>query len=249
MDSIKYLLHFLFKLVVGIFFAVIVWWLITLFAPQFNPKSLFTLAKNSSIASSTTLGDSWLPSPKNRIDTTNKVAQTTLFNGYGGDQSNSGQFDYLKYQEAGEEMAKGTAGRPTTADQRRALAVSSATSTITAAQLTTVYSQKNMFLRNLSIYEGWHVYTGLSFTAEARENMFLNGKFPVVILDPSNGQVVSVAYAEAITNWTVPGWVKFQVKMTGALPSRRPCVMIFEQARYKNSKAQPIRVVMPITCN
>ncbi len=86
MDSVKYLLHFLFKLVIGIFFAVIVWWLITLFAPQFNPKSLFTLAKNSSIASSTTLGDSWLPSPKNRIDTTNKVAQTTLFNGYGGDQ-------------------------------------------------------------------------------------------------------------------------------------------------------------------
>lgn len=246
MDSVKHLLHFSFKFAVIIFSFVAVWWFVTLIAPQLSPRSLFSAVRESlsmggSSSASSTLGDSWLPSPRNTLDTTPKVAQTTLFTGY-GDQSGGGEFDYIEYQERGIQMAQGKTTRPRIANQQQ-------TTTNNATQLTSLYSSKNLFVQRLSIYEKGHVYMGLSFTGEARESMFIGGKFPVVIVDPSTGQAVHVAFAEALTNWTIPGWVKFQVKITELLPTRRLCVMVFEQARMQNSKTQPIRVVFPITCN
>jgi hypothetical protein len=104
-------------------------------------------------------------------------------------------------------------------------------------------------VRNLSIYQGGHVYTGLSFVGEARSQMFRDGKFPIIVIDAS-GRMVGVTAAVAQTAWTVPGWVRFETRITYPLPANVPCTMIFEEAltQVERNRA-PVRAALPINCN
>lgn len=105
------------------------------------------------------------------------------------------------------------------------------------------------YIRNLSVYEGGHIYTGISFVGEAKSLMFRDGKFPIVIVD-SKGKLVGVSAAIAQTNWAVPGWVRFETKITYTLPNNTPCTMIFEEALTQTEKTRtPLRVAFPIRCN
>lgn len=104
-------------------------------------------------------------------------------------------------------------------------------------------------IRNLSIYQGGHVYTGLSFVGEARSQMFREGKFPIIVIDAA-GRTVGVTAAVAQTAWTVPGWVRFETRITYPLPSNVPCTMIFEEALTQTERNRtPVRVALPISCN
>lgn len=105
------------------------------------------------------------------------------------------------------------------------------------------------YVRNLSMYEGGHVYTGFSFVGEAKSSMFRDGKFPIVIVDGA-GKFIGVSAAVAQTNWTVPGWVRFETKVTYPLPNNVPCTMIFEEALTQVERTRaPLRVSLPIRCN
>ena len=99
------------------------------------------------------------------------------------------------------------------------------------------------------MYEGGHVYTGLTFVGEARNTMFQNGRFSIVVVDNTTNRVVSVSYAVATTDWTVAGWTRFQTKIVGTLPDKVRCTMVFEQAAVSSQKTQPVRVAIPILCN
>jgi hypothetical protein len=246
MENIKYLLRFLFKLAVIAFFAALVWWGVVTFNPGFRLYSLV------SITTATSTGNNgWLPSPRafrgllNKPKTPNPnenegVIYGKVFNGY-GNQSGE-QFDYVTYKEAGVQMAQGK-GVPTS----NASGQGGSTSTSTQSQ--NGYAQKSSFIRNLSIYEGGYVYTGLSFVGEARNTMFINGKFPIIVADRATGRALSISYGEATTDWAVPGWVRFQVKINGAFPNNVPCTMVFEQAQYSGSQVSPTRVAIPVVCN
>lgn len=109
---------------------------------------------------------------------------------------------------------------------------------------------RSQTIRNLSIYAGGHVYTGLSFFGEARSSMFRDGKFPIVVVDQT-GRVVGVSLAVATTNWAVPGWVRFETKIMYSLPSNVPCTMIFEGALTAQERGtiQPLQVPIAVRCN
>jgi hypothetical protein len=108
---------------------------------------------------------------------------------------------------------------------------------------------RSLNIRNLSIYEGGAVYTGLSFIGEARSSMFRDGKFPIVVIDQS-GKVIGISAAIAQSTWSVPGWVRFETRITYPLPNKVPCTMIFEEnlTQAERSRA-PLRVPLPIRCN
>jgi hypothetical protein len=109
---------------------------------------------------------------------------------------------------------------------------------------------RSSLVRNLSIYDGGHVYTGLSFAGEARSSLFRNGKFPIVVIDRS-GRVVGISSALATTDWTVAGWTRFDTKINYTLPVNTPCTMIFEEALTEGERIsrQPNRVAIPVMCN
>jgi hypothetical protein len=240
MDDIRHLLRILFKTAIVAFFIAFFWWGITTFAPGLTLKTLFPLN-----ASSTATGG-WLPSPKSYqglFGTAKTPSATDNVFVYGKEYNGGGnEVKFITYtstsssgNNVGVSFISGT--------QQDQLSQGS-----TTKKGSVVYSQKSLFVRNLSIYEGGHTYAGLTFAGEARDTMFLNGRFPIIIANQA-GQVVSVAYAEATTNWTIPGWVKFQVLINTMTSSKVPCTMVFEQAKVKNSQTQPTRVAMPVTCN
>jgi hypothetical protein len=111
-------------------------------------------------------------------------------------------------------------------------------------------TDRSLSIRNLSIYQGGHVYTGLSFVGEARSTMFRDGKFPVVVIDAA-GRLVGISAAVAQTQWAVPGWVRFETKIMYALPNNVPCTMIFEEALTPAEQKlhAPHRVPLGVRCN
>lgn len=265
MDTIKYLLQFLFKFAIVMFFAAIVWFAAVKFNPGFSLRSLFyvftspnaSLPKNS--ATSTMVASTgWLPAPGSfkglfhaqpapTGDATN-VGYGTTFHGY-DNTADGGQFDYVTYRQQGIEMAQGksTSGQYQSNTQNQ---TNTQPSAAVQQNIAPSFAQKSAYLRSLSIYEGGHVYTGLSFTGEARNALFSNGRFPVIIVEQSTGRALAISFAEATTNWSTPGWVRFQVKMNTVSQSNAgACLMIFEQGRPQGSQLQPIRVAIPVQCN
>ena len=111
-------------------------------------------------------------------------------------------------------------------------------------------ADRRLTIRNLSIYQGGHVYTGLAFVGEARSTMFRDGKFPIVVVD-GTGRLVGVSTAIAQTQWAVPGWVRFETKIMYPLPSNAPCTMIFEEALTSSEQKlrAPNRVSFGVRCN
>ncbi len=105
------------------------------------------------------------------------------------------------------------------------------------------------YVRNLSIFSNGHIYTGLTFTGEAKNTMFKNGVFQVLVVDRF-GRIIS---ADNITtspsNWSMPGWVRFYGKLSGVLPVNTPCSIIFRPAQGAPDSANGIYVSVPEICN
>ena len=107
---------------------------------------------------------------------------------------------------------------------------------------------KGLYLRNLSIYEGGHIYTGLTFTGEAKSAMFYHGIMPITIIDVY-GRVVAVEQAIAQQQWSTSGWTRFDVKIKSILPVRIPCNMIFQAAQGSPDSYNKVFVGVPEMCN
>lgn len=246
----------MFKFSIVFFFAAFFWWIAVTFFPGVTLRSIFSLNATSTAIDGSVQSDGWLPSPRSSQGLLRKQKTPNQYdnlyvagpaydgsaNAYNGNIGGA-QVDYIIYTSTGSQIISGKRNSVFNNQQQVMDAQVSATTT-------NGYAQKNLFIRNISIYENGHVYTGLSFVGEARETMFKDGKFPVVIAD-QNGRAVSVSYAEATTNWAIPGWVKFRVTINNVLPNKTRCTMVFESATrtYSNQQSQPIRVAIPVLCN
>ena len=269
METIKYILTVFFKLAVGILVVAFVWWMVTIIFPAASFSSIRSSMSQNASSTKQGMGD-LLPDPRTYANLFKKVepsnGQTNLYKPgapYGGNATNqsgytNSQAGYVTYSDSGM-MVTNSDGtqisyKEYTANEAALLAKETAVKTEkNTPQQKTGYSKKELYIRNLSIYEGGHIYTGLSFVGEARSTMFINGKFPIVIVDGA-GRVVTVTYAESTTDWSAPGWLRFQAKITTVLPNKVQCGMIFEQARSSsqypyNDAASPVRVAIPILCN
>ena len=256
MESIKYLLGFLFKFSFVFFAAAIFWWVAVTFFPGYTLKSIFSLNATSTAIDGSVQSEGWLPSPRSSQGLLRKQKTPNQYdnlyvpgpaydgsvNAYNGNQGGA-PVDYIIYTSTGSQIIRGN--RNSVFNNKQQVIQAQATTSASNG-----YAQKTLFIRNISIYENGHVYTGLSFVGEARETMFKDGKFPIIIVD-QNGRAVSVSYAEATTNWAIPGWVKFKVTIKDVLPNKDRCTMVFESAvrSYSNQQSQPIRVAIPILCN
>ena len=234
MNVIKALLGFFIKVIIGIFLFAIVWWLVTAFFPSLSIKKIFANKDGG-----------WLPSPKNfsgilgegKVPNENEniYEPNTPYNGFSNEHNKgSAKVNYVTYTTKGEEILNNKNEN-----------ISSADNLILNPNYS--YQDKVLYIRNLSIYEGGHIYTGLSFIGEAKNTMFKDGKFPILIYD-NTGKIVSVTSAEATTIWSTPGWVRFQAKITGTVPNKVSCTMIFQSGDTQSAKV-PIRVAIPIQCN
>ena len=240
MEVIQTLLGFVAKLAFGIALGLLAWWLVALLFPA--------LSFNSLIALTSKRGGDWLPPPRNitnllgspKIPSVGGVNGTLYvagppYNGYGNvANSPQGTTDARLISYDTNERQTIQTNTPTTA-----VVVEQYGSNIPTVQ-------KTSYLRNLSLYDGQSLHTGSTFFGETRNTMFSNGRFPIIILNP-NGQVVAVNYAEATTNWAIPGWVRFQVKINSVLPVATPCTIIFQSAN--RIPSQQVKIVMPIVCN
>ncbi len=226
-------------LIVLLSFVWLVVWTVTIFIPVSDIHSVLSFKGGKS--------GGWLPAPgsfggllgtgKVPNENENVYVPGPAYNGYAyssnGDYSSS-QVNFVTYTKDGIRIVRTDGGTVNT-------------NTTLPNAGNGGYAEKSLYIRNLSIYEGGHIYTGISFIGEAKNTMFQNGKFPIIIVD-RNGRVATVATAEATTNWSVPGWTRFQTKINAVLPNKTPCTMVFQSAgAYTTS--QPTRVAIPILCN
>jgi hypothetical protein len=249
MEIIRSLLSLLFRIAFLLFMGAIVLWLVSTFSPSFSLREVLS---SISLSSGPTSGDhDWLPSPRNGgLFSQNTIGKSFVYkpgeayNGYGNAYNNNqggAQVQFVTYNGTNTEIVRyGNYGTT--------LFTESTNQQNSGAQ--TGYAKKEQYIRNLSIYEGGHTYTGLEFTGEARNTMFQNGVFPVIIADPT-GRVVSRSYAQATTNWSIPGWTRFYVKINDVLPNRTNCTMVFEEGRssYAYTTNPPVRVAISVLCN
>ena len=252
MDTIKYLLKFLFRFAVVMFFVAIVWWGVVAFNPGFSLQTILYVLTSPNATSSMQSG--WLPAPGSfkgllaNIHGQPSVGYGSVFNGFDNGSGDS-QYRYVDYQEESQATVNAYVQSSVSGNSGQNTEIGSQKQN-TNINIGNTFAQKSMYLRSLSLYEGGHIYTGLSFTGEARNLMFVNGKFPIIIAEQSTGRVLAVATAEATSNWATPGWVRFQTKVSSLNSSTaRSCLMIFEQARSQGSQIQPVRVAIPIQCN
>jgi hypothetical protein len=239
MDSIKFLITFFFKVAIGALFIAIVWWLVALLFPAISISQLRQLT--------TTEGEvkkDFLPSPRAYSGlfkpvvapsaTSNVYVHGKEFNGFNlSEEEMSNSSSFLSYTD-GSKPVSATHPAPTAAPSR------------------------STYIRNLSIYENGPAYYGLSFFGEARNEMFRNGAFPVLVID-QRGVVIGVSRASSTGAWSVPGWSRFTVSINHTIPpGGRPCSIVFEQGRIQNQNSwsgqsqeasQPVRVGIPVRCN
>ncbi len=244
MESLRYLISFFLKIAIAFFLFAFVWWVVSLFFPSLSVRAIF------SSTTSTSTEEGWLPSPRVYANLFSKRAGTPDANTnvftpgppYNGYTLNTNQYAYTSYKYVTYVHPKGLA--TTTVDGKEVV------DTLPPQPTTALLNNRSLTVRNLSIYEGGHVYTGLSFIGEARESMFRDGKFPIVIVDQT-GRIIGVSAAIATTDWSVPGWVRFQTKIFYTLPQNVPCTMIFEEALTQSERnvRTPLRIPIQVTCN
>lgn len=265
MDKIKHLFSFFLKIAFAIFFIVLIIRIVAVL-----PRTQGVVGSASKDASSTPKDDI-LPSPRKYSGFFTNVAATTSSKVYGntfvapatfvyggpitsigGTTNNNATvikspdgytyntYDYSAYPTTLDEKGNYVIGFPKTSVQ---------TQSPGAVNIDTD-ADRRLTIRNLSIYQGGHIYTGLAFVGEARSMMFRDGKFSIIVVDRA-GRLVGISTAVAQTKWTVPGWVRFETKINYSLPSNAPCTMIFEEALTSSEQKlrAPNHVSFGVRCN
>ena len=220
MDTIRYLLGAVIKLALGLLLLALVLWLVGTLYPEFKVSKIFSME---------VFKRDWLPAPKNYggllgNKNTNGEYGTVYkpgepFNGYQNTSTNGGSnVDWIYYTATGTQVIK-TGGTTETSN-----------------------AERSTYLRNLSVYQGGTISYGLTIVGEARDTMFKNGLFPIVVLD-AQGRVITAMDAINTGAWSTPGWVRFQATVPVRLPQNTVCSLVF------NSANQPVRIGMQVRCN
>ena len=246
MDIIRHILGFIFRVAVALILVACVWWLISLLYPKYSARNLFNRVFT---------GEDFLPSPKSFKGLLAYVvppnSNPDQYIPTDGGSSVTYKYDngsapvaFISYNTTGNKITYYNTQQPFDSGNSVVNNTQQITRTVSGQM-----SPKELYIRNLSIYEGGHVYTGLSFTGEARDTMFdTNGKFLIVVVDQT-GRLLATTHASKTAIWSVPGWTRFQVKIDQVLPNKISCGMIFESLGAKNTSGQPVRVAIPIICN
>ncbi len=235
MDTVRHLIRYFFRLAFSILFIVIVWWLVSLLFPALTfsqmKQLVFGDGKHDLLPSPRTFAHVIKDAPT-PYDTTTPGAYGTVFNGYGYVNNSNSAF------------LKGPTGGLVTysTDNNNGQNVST-------SQRQNVSQSRSLYIRNLSIYEGGNISSNLTFIGEARNTMYKDGMFPVIIIN-QRGDILGVSSARATGAWAVTGWSRFEVVISHRLPSGGvPCAVVFEQARAFGDNQQPVRVGIPVKCN
>jgi hypothetical protein len=236
MTLIRYIFSFIIRLALGVLVAVVVWWLITALFPAIRIRNF--------ISFDTKTGDLFpLPPPgsfkgllayRRATSSENEFVPLQEFNGYGLAPYQNyawSKTSFVTYTSDGVEVVTNPYGNDTNS----------------ATTVTEPYAQKELYVRNLSIYQGGLIYNGLAFGGEARETFFQNGRFPVIIAD-LQGRPIAISYAYMTNTWSPPGWKRFQVQLTGALPDKAGCLMVFESGN-RNADGSVTRTAIPMVCS
>lgn len=105
------------------------------------------------------------------------------------------------------------------------------------------FSSMSAYLRSISLARGSYVYQNLLFGGEAREAMFIDGKFSLYIIN-GRGQVIGRGVATALDQWAIPGWHRFTGRILTAIPpNQQNCALVFQQ-----DKPSGLHMIMPASC-
>lgn len=220
MDTIRYLLGAVIKLALGLLLVALVIWLVGILYPDFKVSKVF---------SGNAFKKDWLPAPKNYgglLGNKNNSGENgtvyepgPAYNGYPNTSAEgSANVDWVYYTATGTQVVRASGNTETTNVER------------------------SSYIRNLSVYQGATIAYGNTIVGEARDTMFKNGLFPIVVLD-AQGRVIAAMDAINTGAWSTPGWVRFQTTVPVQLPRNTQCSLVF------NSANQPVRVGMQVRCN
>lgn len=236
MTLIKALLGLLFKLALAAALLAVVMWIIAVFFPQISFKNIAGyLTEGTSLESSvdtssdidgkatTTkrLPKSWLPVPGSWKLAGSGAPPAATDNVY---VSNGPYVHGEAYNSTG-----------------------STYGTTYTSSSTERGDQRELYLRNLSLPSYGYIYSGMTIIGEAKDSMFAGGRFPIILVDNA-GRSGVIAYAQATTNWAIPGWVRFEAKVTSRLPTRMPCTLIFRSESVQPIMKKPIQIYYPVQC-
>mgnify|MGYP000939336188 CR=1 FL=1 len=242
METIQYILSKIKFLIILIIVLLFLFWLGRVIKPLL-PQEWFSFGNKVSIknASST---EFFLPTPSNGIQSKIKPTMASdyiyvsdsgegtgfTFNGYDTgnpqgmwQQSGQNQYTYVRYTT--NQAQQNTGNQVFDANKAG-------------------FSQSSAFLRGVTIPVGAYVYRGLIFHGQAREVMFVNGKFSLFVID-SKGNVIGQGEAVTDEDYRVAGWHMFSARIvTIAPPSVTGCGLVFQQ-----DKPQGLHAVMPVQCH
>lgn len=219
METIRYLLGVIVKLAVAFFFVALVLWMVGLLYPAFSIRNLL---------STDVFDREWLPAPRN----------ISLVNGANNDRNvfvpGTSYNDYAA--QPGVEFVAYTS------EGKKVIRSSNAPTASVSNGNTGIYANRSLYVRNLSIYENGSIFYGQEISGEARDTLFRNGTFNVLIVD-SNGRLIAVAPAINTGTWSIPGWNRFRMTIPTRLPANTSCSLVFQSAN------QPLQVSLPVRCN
>lgn len=230
MEFIKILLGLLFRLAIAAFVIALVAWLVTAFFPQFTPKNI--------------------PHTIQSIFGTNSKATSTKSTS-GTDEEKEQKKDWLPAPGSWKMLATSTTPNATSNLYVHGEAYSGTAGTYgtTYTSSTTEKGDKReLYLRNLSLPSYGFIYSGMTIIGEAKESMFNGGRFPIILID-NDGKSGIIGYAEATSNWAIPGWVRFEAKITSRLPRNTACTLLFRSADAQMVMKKNIEVFYPVQCN
>lgn len=227
MDTIRYLLGVIMRLVLILFLVAFIFWLIGFLYPQFKPSSIFSFKMFS---------NDWLPAPKNygllagnrRTDGQNGAVYVpgAPYDGYKNARYESQEgVDFFVYTASGTQIirAKGSGGNQTW----------------NGGYVAT--DDRGLYVRNLSVFQGGGITYGQRILGEARDTMFRNGSFPIYIVD-ADKRLVGTMQAVTTGTWAIPGWARFQATVPVKLPGNTYCSLILQSA------TQQIQINHPVKC-
>lgn len=226
METIQFLFKKIFQLVLILFIIAFVVWFVGLFYPDLKPSQFFNMKIFS--------GD-WLPNPtdyggllaKRNANGMNGTVYKPgpAYDGYANGSTDGADVVWYTYTATGTQISKN--GRPVYA--------------VSPQKNAHGFSQRSLYIRNLSLYDGAAIYYGQTIIGEGQNTMFSNGMFKVFVVD-TTGHVITIMDAISMGTWSTPGWTRFKMTVPVQLPGGIPCGLIFMSAN------QSVRVGMNVQC-